>query len=627
MLFAAVITLPWALTLAGVGNDTELAGEIRTLAEFPTEYSNDFFAKVKTYTEDHAPARNFIINIGNGLSEKFDKAYEVLLNTFAGEEEEPEDTEAPTLAPDQTATPTAEPTPTPDFSDIFGDEETEAPTEPATETPTAAETPTEPAETPTEALTETPTEMPTEDATEYSAEESTGGTIETPTEEIAETPELTEAQTIVPVTATPTPTPTPTATPTATPCSHNFGTGKVIKAATCQSTGTREYTCSYCGATKTETIEKTGHSYTVLKSQTVSTMHDGYKLCKCTVCGTVSVTDIVYRTSLKNFYSGRKTLTYSGSGYKGLHNWYFYSGNDSITYLEGNNVLSEDEMKLWKEAFERLQALCDKRGIKLVVLCLPNKEQVYQEYLPSGIDLSKSDSEKRASIFAEYMKNNSSVKYIYPLQQLKTAKILYETYYQQDTHWNSVGGFVGAMQVYSAIGYQTTGIQNVEVTSYKYSGGDLVSLGVGSATEYDAYNVNYKPEVSVTGVTYYSNTTVGNNESPNSEMRLLTSNANTDKKAVIIGDSYRHAITDYIIKDFSKVYVGHRGDFNTTSAYVNENGQTKSYNYRFLHEGIKDLGEGDLLLLLAVERYDSQNVDAANNISDYIDILVSQGRW
>lgn len=42
---------------------------------------------------------------------------------------------------------------------------------------------------------------------------------------------------------------------------HTWNSGEITKPATCVETGIKTYTCAECGQTKTETIEKTGHSY------------------------------------------------------------------------------------------------------------------------------------------------------------------------------------------------------------------------------------------------------------------------------------------------------------------------------------------------------------------------------
>ncbi|MBO4364084.1 MAG: hypothetical protein J5912_06875, partial [Clostridia bacterium] len=65
---AAVIALVWVLGLAGLDSEPDKeTGEIRQLAEFPKEYSNDLFAKINTFMNDHSPMRNSIISAVNGM--------------------------------------------------------------------------------------------------------------------------------------------------------------------------------------------------------------------------------------------------------------------------------------------------------------------------------------------------------------------------------------------------------------------------------------------------------------------------------------------------------------------------------------------------------------------------------
>lgn len=378
------------------------------------------------------------------------------------------------------------------------------------------------------------------------------------------------------------------------------------------------YTDSSIGDTK-PVGEPHTHEYAVIRIQEASFAHDGYVLERCSKCGNAKVTNIVLRTSLPGFYSGKKAIRYSGSGFKGLHDWYFYTGNDSIAYFQGDNVLTEEEAKDWADTYEELYRLCEKKGINVVYLLPPNKEQVYGEYMPSGVTVVE-DSAKRQPQFVEYLKKTKSpIKYIYPLSQLKSAKILYETYLQQDTHWNSIGGFIGAMQVYSAIGMPTTGIQNVEVGIGETAGGDLVSLGVGPATAYASYSVNYKPEINVRQTYMFSNNVVGGNEYPNGELRIYESDANTSRKALIIGDSFRHAIAPYIAKDYSKVTMAHRGDFYTVSSFEQgEDGEVKESGRMVIQEALRELEAGDLLLIMAVERLDWDNVNATRMVIDFM---------
>lgn len=354
------------------------------------------------------------------------------------------------------------------------------------------------------------------------------------------------------------------------------------------------------------------HNYVLIREQEATFAHDGYVLERCTKCGNGKVTNIVLRTSLPGFFNSKRPITYEGAGFKGIHEWYFYAGDNSVGYYQGDNVLSGSECENWSAVYEELHRVCEEKGIKVAFLIPPNKEQVYGEYMPSGLTVVD-DSLKREPVFVQYLKeHNSPIHYVYPLAQLKSAKILYETYLQQDTHWNSVGGFIGAMQVYSSLGMPTTGLQNVEVELTDYAGGDLVSLGVGPSSHYTAYSVNYKPEITVTQTYSFSNYVVGGNESPNGELKILESDAPTTAKAVIIGDSFRHAIASYIAKDFSKVTVTHRGDFNTVSnTELGPDGEVRPCGKTVIQDALRELTAGDLLLIMAVERYDHANVDMA----------------
>ena len=69
-----------------------------------------------------------------------------------------------------------------------------------------------------------------------------------------------------------------------TSCSHSYDSGTVTKAATCDATGIKTYTCSTCGSTKTETIAAIGHSYTSKVTAPTCTT-GGYTTYTCSTCG------------------------------------------------------------------------------------------------------------------------------------------------------------------------------------------------------------------------------------------------------------------------------------------------------------------------------------------------------
>ena len=75
---------------------------------------------------------------------------------------------------------------------------------------------------------------------------------------------------------------------------HTWDSGAVTLSPTCQRTGTMTYECTSCGGTKTETISKTSHEYSIYRSRieptcTSSGRTSGYECrwCSATTCSTL----------------------------------------------------------------------------------------------------------------------------------------------------------------------------------------------------------------------------------------------------------------------------------------------------------------------------------------------------
>ncbi len=89
---------------------------------------------------------------------------------------------------------------------------------------------------------------------------------------------------------------------------HTWDAGKTTTAATCAKKGVKTYTCTVCGATKTESIAKKAHTWEVSKKASATNKTNGKF--KCSVCG-----------ATKTLYYPKVTLsktqyTYSGKAKK-----------------------------------------------------------------------------------------------------------------------------------------------------------------------------------------------------------------------------------------------------------------------------------------------------------------------
>lgn len=66
---------------------------------------------------------------------------------------------------------------------------------------------------------------------------------------------------------------------------HTYGDWKVTTAATCETAGTRQRTCSVCGDVETEDIAATGHSYSVTSTVAATCTAGGSSTSTCGACG------------------------------------------------------------------------------------------------------------------------------------------------------------------------------------------------------------------------------------------------------------------------------------------------------------------------------------------------------
>ena len=68
-------------------------------------------------------------------------------------------------------------------------------------------------------------------------------------------------------------------------CTHSWNSGVVTTPATCTATGVKTFTCTSCGATRTETIGKTSHTITLINQREATYDAEGYTGDEyCTTC-------------------------------------------------------------------------------------------------------------------------------------------------------------------------------------------------------------------------------------------------------------------------------------------------------------------------------------------------------
>jgi hypothetical protein len=276
----------------------------------------------------------------------------------------------------------------------------------------------------------------------------------------------------------------------------------------------------------------------------------------------------------------------------GRDDWMFCSYDNSIAYYCGSNLMSEQQMKDKLSLMQKLQNICDSRGVQLQFMIAPNKEQVYSEYMPT---YTIENSYKRVPGFIDYVKRNSSVKIIYPIDELRAAKSTMSTYYKYDTHWNHYGSFIATQALYKDMGLDYVSPDSVNYSEGSCIWGLVITAGLSwkdYERDYD-HIPDYKPEIEL----FNTDGVIDHIHTEKSAVYRTDSTASGQSRFVMVGDSFRLYMMPYLERDFPHVSIAHRDN---------------------IHDIEDDIRQADILVVECVERLD----DSLNGtILQLIDIL------
>lgn len=210
----------------------------------------------------------------------------------------------------------------------------------------------------------------------------------------------------------------------------------------------------------------------------------------------------------------------------GKDGWMFYKlkgeMEDSIADYQGTNHYSQEEL----ERFAQLLQLADRNlasmGSKLVLCVVPNKEQVYNSFMPSSVEVVNEQS--RADLLYAYLRENTDAHVYYPLDEFRDAKENWcQIYRKYDTHWNGAGAFMAAQMVIEDIDGRMSGQESYRPYRIQSAGnfsGDLAVmlnlqkyynddpfLSVSGYREDVAYEMDYQNEHET--ITHYTSDAMG----------------------------------------------------------------------------------------------------------------------
>ena len=272
----------------------------------------------------------------------------------------------------------------------------------------------------------------------------------------------------------------------------------------------------------------------------------------------------------------------------GRDDWMFI--NETMPDYIGDNLMSEEELQEQAAILTYLDQICASIGMQMYCIIPPNKNTIYSEYMPSVERTGNS----RVKTAEEYMHENTSLKYEFICDELMDAKKDHLVFYIRDTHWNAYGALEGADVIRSMSGLAPIDRSLLKVTTAEAGPtlGDLLDLSqtrekYGPETE---YFLNYKPEVLKTRQLVA--------EEPFAYNEYYSPDAEIDQTVVLVGDSYREQLIDYLSLDYKH------------SIFINQLYMTPDHA-----EAIK---QADVLILEEVERYQFNFNNIAAKIISYL---------
>lgn len=171
----------------------------------------------------------------------------------------------------------------------------------------------------------------------------------------------------------------------------------------------------------------------------------------------------------------------------GKEGWLFYkTQNDGCPIYDymGINHFTEEEMAAMADNLIRSRDYFEKeKGVRFLAATIPNKELVYEEYMPDTI--ARVNTVSRGEQFAAYMKEHTDVAYVYPKEAFLEQKEKYPLFYKTDTHWNHIGAFIGVQEILNCLyGMKAEPDEVVFQKGQTDFAGDL-SVIAGVADQYD----------------------------------------------------------------------------------------------------------------------------------------------
>ncbi len=166
----------------------------------------------------------------------------------------------------------------------------------------------------------------------------------------------------------------------------------------------------------------------------------------------------------------------------GKDGWMFYrseSDGDPMGDYMGRTLFYDNELEAIARNLTEARDALEAQGIEFVLMIAPNKERIYAEYMPDYYGQPAADY--AAKQLVAYLEEHTNLRVVYAYDALQEAKEQLPQiplYYKMDTHWNNMGGYVGARELLTELGVEMPALGQLSIEKQDVDTGytDLVNM-------------------------------------------------------------------------------------------------------------------------------------------------------
>jgi alginate O-acetyltransferase complex protein AlgJ len=202
------------------------------------------------------------------------------------------------------------------------------------------------------------------------------------------------------------------------------------------------------------------------------------------------------RNKMIHFYNRLNVFVFKSGppgikAFIGKENWLFLSGEELKTFT-GTELFNEHELEEFKAEMLRRQKIISSYNAKLLIAIVPNKANIYPEYMPDHI--IKAERYGYGEQMTEYLKENKlPVIDLYSI--LSQHKKPYDIYFKTDNHWNDLGAFVATNAILEKMKLSFPAVTLLDTLNYpiKKSREKDGSIAKMMGMEGQTTDLNYSP--------------------------------------------------------------------------------------------------------------------------------------